>query len=146
MLDFHPLITAWFHSRFAVATRPQLEAWPAIRDRRDVLVSAPTGSGKTLAAFLICLDRLVTASQEGELDDGVDVVYVSPLKALSNDIGKNLETPLAELETLAAERGCRHRVFGPRFAPVIRRPGSVSGWCGARRTSWSPRRSRCSSS
>ncbi|MEE2792176.1 MAG: DEAD/DEAH box helicase, partial [Acidobacteriota bacterium] len=105
MLDFHPLISTWFCSRFAAPTPSQLEAWPLIRSGRNVLVSAPTGSGKTFAAFLICLDRLVTASMEGRLSDAVDVVYVSPLKALSNDIGKNLETPLSELEQLAAERG-----------------------------------------
>ena len=105
MLDFHPLISTWFHGRFSAATASQLKAWPLIRSGRNVLVSAPTGSGKTLAAFLICLARLVTARMEGRLDDIVDVVYVSPLKALSNDIGKNLETPLTELEILAAERG-----------------------------------------
>ena len=105
MQDFHPLIAEWFRGRFAAATSPQLEAWPRIRAGRDVLVSAPTGSGKTLAAFLICLDRLVVAGMDGRLDDHVEVVYVSPLKALSNDIGRNLETPLAELEALAADRG-----------------------------------------
>jgi ATP-dependent Lhr-like helicase len=105
MQDFHPLVAEWFRGRFAAATVPQREAWPRIRAGRDVLVSAPTGSGKTLAAFLICLDRLVTVAMNGRLDDRIDVVYVSPLKALSNDIGKNLETPLAELESLAADRG-----------------------------------------
>ena len=105
MQDFHPLIAEWFRGRFARPTECQLEAWPRIRAGRDVLVSAPTGSGKTLAAFLICLDRLVAAGIDGPLDDRIDVVYVSPLKALSNDIGKNLETPLAELESLAADRG-----------------------------------------
>jgi ATP-dependent Lhr-like helicase len=94
MQDFHPLIAEWFRGRFARPTACQLEAWPRIRAGRDVLVSAPTGSGKTLAAFLICLDRLVAVGMDGRLDDRIDVVYVSPLKALSNDIGKNLETPL----------------------------------------------------
>ncbi len=123
MLDFHPLTAEWFRGRFAAATAPQLEAWPAIRAGRDVLVSAPTGSGKTLAAFLICLDRLVTAGLAGRLDDRVEVVYVSPLKALSNDIGRNLETPLAELEQLAFERGMP--------APGIRtavRTGDTPAW------------------
>ena len=105
MQDFHPLIAEWFRGRFARPTPPQLGAWPPIRAGRDVLVSAPTGSGKTLAAFLICLDRLVTAGMDGPLEDRINVVYVSPLKALSNDIGKNLETPLAEVESLAADRG-----------------------------------------
>ena len=105
MQDFHPLVEEWFRRRFAGATTPQQEAWVRIRAGLDVLVSAPTGSGKTLAAFLICLDRLVTAGLEGRLEDQIEVVYVSPLKALSNDIGRNLETPLRELEQLAAERG-----------------------------------------
>ena len=123
MQDFHPLTAEWFRGRFAAATAPQLEAWPAIRAGRDVLVSAPTGSGKTLAAFLICLDRLVAAGLAGRLDDRVEVVYVSPLKALSNDIGRNLETPLAELEQLAFERGLP--------APGIRtavRTGDTPAW------------------
>ena len=123
MQDFHPLTAEWFRGRFAAATAPQLRAWPAIRAGRDVLVSAPTGSGKTLAAFLICLDRLVSAGLAGRLDDRVEVVYVSPLKALSNDIGRNLETPLAELEQLAFERGMP--------APGIRtavRTGDTPAW------------------
>ena len=123
MQDFHPLTAAWFRGRFPAATTPQREAWPAIRAGRDVLVSAPTGSGKTLAAFLICLDRLVAAGLAGRLDDRVDVVYVSPLKALSNDVGRNLETPLAEIERLAFERGLA--------APGVRtavRTGDTPAW------------------
>ena len=127
MQDFHPLIAEWFRGRFAQPTACQLEAWPRIRAGRDVLVSAPTGSGKTLAAFLICLDRLVTAGIDGPLDDCIDVVYVSPLKALSNDIAKNLETPLAEIESLAVDRGLP--------APGIRtavRTGDTPAWERAR--------------
>ena len=105
MHAFHPLIADWFEGRFGAATPSQLEAWPRIAAGDDVLVSAPTGSGKTLAAFLICLDRLVETGLAGALTDQVDVVYVSPLKALSNDVGRKFETPLAELEALAAERG-----------------------------------------
>ena len=123
MQDFHPLIAEWFRGRFARPTAPQLEAWPQIRAGRDVLVSAPTGSGKTLAAFLICLDRLVTAGMDRPLDDRISVVYVSPLKALSNDIGKNLETPLAEIESLATARGLP--------APAVRtavRTGDTPAW------------------
>ena len=123
MQDFHSLIAEWFRGRFARPTACQLEAWPRIRAGRDVLVSAPTGSGKTLAAFLICLDRLVAVGMDGRLDDRIDVVYVSPLKALSNDIGKNLETPLAEIEALAADRGLP--------APGIRtavRTGDTPAW------------------
>ena len=91
--------------RFAAPTEPQRLAWQAIRAGRDVLITAPTGSGKTLAAFLICLDDLITRSLAGDLDDGVDVVYVSPLKALSTDVRKNLEAPLAELGELAIRHG-----------------------------------------
>jgi ATP-dependent Lhr-like helicase len=105
MHAFHPLIVDWFQGRFGAATPAQREAWPRIAAGDDVLVSAPTGSGKTLAAFLICLDRLVAAGLAGQLRDQVDVIYVSPLKALSNDVGRNLDTPLAELEAMAAERG-----------------------------------------
>ena len=91
--------------RFDCATEPQLLGWPEIRAGRNVLISAPTGSGKTLAAFLICLDRLVRAARQGELPNATEVVYVSPLKALSNDIHKNLEIPLAEIAELAAKQG-----------------------------------------
>ena len=102
---FDPLVAEWFSARFAAATEPQILGWPEIRAGRDVLISAPTGSGKTLAAFLICLDRLVRAARAGELADETEVVYVSPLKALSNDIHKNLEIPLAEISELAARQG-----------------------------------------
>ena len=123
MQDFHPLIAEWFRGRFARPTACQLEAWPRIRAGCDVLVSAPTGSGKTLAAFLICLDRLVAIGMDGRLDDRIDVVYVSPLKALSNDIRKNLETPLSEIEELATDRGLA--------APGVRtavRTGDTPAW------------------
>ena len=106
MQGFHSLTAAWFARRFGSATEPQSRAWPEIRAGRDVLVSAPTGSGKTLAAFLICVDRLVARGVDtGTLDDQTEVVYVSPLKALSTDIHKNLESPLADLAALAAEQG-----------------------------------------
>ena len=82
-------------------TEPQLSGWAEIADGRDVLISAPTGSGKTLAAFLICIDRLVRAARDGAFPDETQVVYVSPLKALSNDVQRNLETPLAEIAALA---------------------------------------------
>src|SRR2546427_11197519 len=93
------------HPRSCVPTEPQLRGWPEIREGRDVLISAPTGSGKTLAAFLICIDSLVRRARLGPLPDQTEVVYVSPLKALSNDIHKNLEIPLAEIRALAEARG-----------------------------------------
>jgi len=102
---FDGLIAEWFAGRFARPTEPQVHGWPEIRSGRDVLISAPTGSGKTLAAFLICLDGLVREARSGALPDRTDVVYVSPLKALSNDIRKNLEVPLAEISERAASQG-----------------------------------------
>jgi ATP-dependent Lhr-like helicase len=102
---FHPVVETWFRRRFAAPTAAQTGAWPIIAAGRDVLITAPTGSGKTLAAFLACLDRLVRRSIEGGLEDRTYVLYVSPLKALSNDVRRNLEEPLAELETVAQELG-----------------------------------------
>src|SRR5215471_10603942 len=104
-VSFDPLVQEWFSQRFAQATEPQVQGWPEIRAGRDVLISAPTGSGKTLAAFLLCLDDLVRAARSGVLTDQIDTIYVSPLKALSNDVQKNLEAPLAEISALAVERG-----------------------------------------
>ncbi len=102
---FHPLIAQWFAEKFGQPTEPQQLGWPAILEGRNTLIAAPTGSGKTLAAFLVCLDRLLRAGLDGRLAEGTQVVYVSPLKALSNDIHRNLETPLAELQALAAREG-----------------------------------------
>ena len=102
---FDPLVAEWFASRFGGPTEPQLQGWPLIREGRDVLISAPTGSGKTLAAFLVCIDALVKRARLGPLPDLTEIVYVSPLKALSNDVHKNLEIPLAEIAALAKERG-----------------------------------------
>ncbi len=103
--DFHPLLRAWFESRAWSPTQPQIEGWPLIRSGSDVLISAPTGSGKTLAAFSICLDRLLEQAQRSTLSGQTFVVYVSPLKALTNDIRKNLEIPLGEIFELAQRRG-----------------------------------------
>ncbi len=103
--EFDPLVAEWFRTRFGTPTEPQIQGWPEIRAGHDVLISAPTGSGKTLAAFLICLDHLVRAARAGELSNETEVVYVSPLKALSNDVHKNLEVPLAEIAELAARLG-----------------------------------------
>src|SRR2546425_504387 len=101
----HPLVRDWFVSRFGTPTEPQQEGWPHILARQTALICAPTGSGKTLAAFLICIDRLVRKALGGELTDRTEVLYVSPLKALSNDIQKNLEIPLGEILLLAGQRG-----------------------------------------
>jgi len=101
----HPVVRDWFETRFGPATEPQQRAWPAIRSGEHVLISAPTGSGKTLAAFLICIDDLIRAGLDGSLPETTQVLYVSPLKALSNDIHKNLDVPLSGIAVLAAERG-----------------------------------------
>ncbi|HXH05537.1 MAG TPA: DEAD/DEAH box helicase, partial [Vicinamibacterales bacterium] len=120
---FHPLVDAWFRERVGTPTAAQARAWPEIAAGRDVLVSAPTGSGKTLAAFLFCIDRLVRAAAGGELTDRTEVVYVSPLKALSNDIHKNLEVPLAEIAARAAAAGL---TLPPVRAAV--RTGDTTAW------------------
>src|SRR6478736_4067071 len=101
----HPLVAEWFVSRFGTATEPQEQGWPHILAGRTTLISAPTGSGKTLAAFLACIDRLVRKALAGDLSDRTEVLYVSPLKALGNDIQKNLEMPLGEILSKAAARG-----------------------------------------
>jgi len=92
---FHPAVANWFRRTYAVPTEPQERAWPLIQSGQHVLIAAPTGSGKTLAAFLATIDALVRLGVRGQLRDETCVVYVSPLKALSNDILKNLEEPLA---------------------------------------------------
>src|SRR5467141_2205568 len=101
----HPLVRQWFVERFGTPTEPQEKGWPHILAGRTTLISAPTGSGKTLAAFLACIDRLVRKALAGELQDRTEVLYVSPLKALGNDIQKNLEIPLGEILQMAGERG-----------------------------------------
>ncbi len=101
----HPLVREWFVSKFGTPTEPQEQGWPHILAGRTTLISAPTGSGKTFAAFLACIDRLVRKALSGELEDRTEVLYVSPLKALGNDIQKNLEAPLGEILQLAGRRG-----------------------------------------
>src|SRR5690349_11811771 len=101
----HPVVQEWFVQKFGTPTEPQQQGWPYILAGRTTLISAPTGSGKTLAAFLICIDTLVRTALAGNLADRTEILYVSPLKALGNDIQKNLETPLGEIMTLAGEKG-----------------------------------------
>src|SRR6187200_2847311 len=102
---FHPAVRAWFDAAFAAPTAAQIDAWPAIASGRHALIAAPTGSGKTLAAFLAAIDSLVREGVAGQLDDVTRVVYVSPLKALSNDIQRNLEQPLAGVSAEMIEAG-----------------------------------------
>ena len=104
LFSFHPAVAAWFERNFAQATSAQAQAWPAIQAGTDVLISSPTGSGKTLAAFLAAIDSLVRQGLADGLEEATQVVYVSPLKALSNDIERNLEAPLAGIrEALRAQ-------------------------------------------
>ena len=101
----HPLVREWFINKFGTPTEPQELGWPQILARKDTLICAPTGSGKTLAAFLACIDMLVRKAVAGDLRDQTEVLYVSPLKALGNDIQKNLDAPLGEILELARQRG-----------------------------------------
>ncbi|WP_263383234.1 DEAD/DEAH box helicase [Granulicella arctica] len=101
----HPVTAEWFVTKFGTPTEPQTHGWPSILAGEATLISAPTGSGKTLAAFLVCIDKLLRQSIDGSLSPTTQVVYISPLKALSNDVQKNLDGPLAEIQQLALERG-----------------------------------------
>jgi len=102
---FHPAVAEWFDRSFAAPTAAQAEAWPAIQSGRHTLIAAPTGSGKTLAAFLAAIDTLVRQALDGGLEDETQIVYVSPLKALSNDIQRNLEAPLAGIREELRRQG-----------------------------------------
>ena len=105
--DFHPIVREWFLQEVGQPSAPQLKGWPVIRSGKNVLISAPTGSGKTLTAFLACLDELFRAAVAGTLEDQTTVLYVSPLKALGNDVQKNLLQPLERLEARAREKGVK---------------------------------------
>ncbi len=105
LATFHPAVAAWFTRTFDAPTLAQEQAWPAIQAGNDVLVAAPTGSGKTLAAFLGAIDQLVKEGAAGALPQETRVLYVSPLKALSNDIHRNLDAPLKGIREVLAELG-----------------------------------------
>ena len=113
---FHPLVQRWFTTALGQPTATQLSGWASIRDGRNTLIAAPTGSGKTLAAFLSAIDELTCESLDAPLPDEVRVVYVSPLKALSADIHKNLGEPLTGIATLAHEAG----IGVPRITAAVR--------------------------
>ena len=102
---FHPAVAAWFAGRFAAPTAAQAQAWPSIKAGRPTLIAAPTGSGKTLAAFLAAIDELLRDGLDGRLADETRIVYVSPLKALSNDMKLNLEAPLAGIRAALRAQG-----------------------------------------
>ena len=105
LASFHPIIRAWFAERLGEPSPPQRQGWPLIRNHQSVLVAAPTGSGKTLAAFLACLDELFKDALEGKLKDETRLLYVSPLKALGNDVQQNLLRPLEEIYERARAQG-----------------------------------------
>jgi len=100
----HPLVREWFIEKFGSPTEPQIQGWPSILAGKTTLISAPTGSGKTFAAFLTCIDHLVRKALDHQLTDQTEVLYISPLKALSNDIQKNLMGPLHEITALAKKQ------------------------------------------
>ncbi len=103
---FHPVVAEWFRRTYpAGPTEAQRLGWQAVAAGRDTLIAAPTGSGKTLAAFLVAIDRCYRATASGEPRRGTDVVYVSPLRALTVDVAQNLERPLAEMAEVAKEMG-----------------------------------------
>ncbi len=105
LAGFHPAVATWFDRTFGEPTPPQVEGWPAIREGKHTLIASPTGSGKTLAAFLCAIDDLVRQGLEDGLPERVQVLYVSPLKALSNDIERNLQTPLEGIRGTLEEMG-----------------------------------------
>ncbi len=105
LAPFHPLVQRWFTERLGEPSEPQVRGWPEILRGRDVLIAAPTGSGKTLSAFLACVDGLMRDALQGGLTDQTRILYVSPLKALGNDVQKNLLQPLAQLRELALAQG-----------------------------------------
>ncbi len=114
--DFHPAVSRWFSDRLGEPTAAQRRGWDAIRAGRDALIAAPTGSGKTLAAFLISIDQLLRESLSGTLPEETRVLYVSPLKALSADIHRNLAEPRREIRRIAEEMG----LGSPRITAAVR--------------------------
>jgi ATP-dependent Lhr-like helicase len=120
MEHFHPLVQRWFRTRLGEPSLPQRQGWPLIAAGGNVLIAAPTGSGKTLAAFLSTLDGLFRRALEGSLEERTYAVYVSPLKALGNDVQKNLLAPLAELWALARAEG-----LSPAEVRVLVRTGDT---------------------
>ncbi|MCG8334733.1 MAG: DEAD/DEAH box helicase, partial [Proteobacteria bacterium] len=102
---FHPVIKEWFINNIGIPSPPQVEGWPKINEGRNVLISAPTGTGKTLAAFLESINRLYIMGTEQNLPEGVFILYVSPLKALNNDIYKNLDIPFEGIKELCHNKG-----------------------------------------
>lgn len=113
---FHPALSTWFEQRFGEPTEPQKKGWPAIKKGDHVLIASPTGSGKTLAAFLCAIDRLVQQGIQGHLSNTTQVLYLSPLKALANDVRKNLLEPLQQIREVAGQM----QLEIPKIRPLVR--------------------------
>ena len=105
----HPLVQKWFFAKFKTFSLPQLFGVMEIHSRKNILVSAPTGATKTLTGFLSILNELIDCADKGILEDKIYAVYISPLKALNNDIEKNLKEPLQQIEEIAGKRVGIHR-------------------------------------
>ncbi len=142
---FHPAVARWFDGAFPGPTAAQAAAQPAIMAGRNTLVAAPTGSGKTLTAFLAAIDALVREglARGGELPDQTSVLYVSPLKALSNDIHLNMEAPLAGIRDALAQLGLPDVEIRAAVRTGDTPQAERARHARNRRTSWSPRPSRC---
>ena len=125
---FHPSVVAWFERTFRAPTAAQRQAWPAIKAGRNALIAAPTGSGKTFAAFMAAIDDLLRQGLNGGLPDETQVVYVSPLKALSNDIQKNLEVPLSGIRAALREQRLPELISAPVSGLAIHRQESAKSW------------------
>src|SRR5258705_7692034 len=119
---FHPAVQQWFTKELGEPTAAQLRGWESIGQGRHTLIAAPTGSGKTLAAFLTALDDLTQEGLRGPLPDAVRVLYISPLKALSADIHKNLAEPRRGIRELAEARG----LGAPRITAAVRTGDTTS--------------------
>ena len=122
-VPFHPAVSAWFHETFQSPTEPQVLGWPIIQKGSHVLIAAPTGSGKTLAAFLCAVNSLVLKSSRGPLPDSTEILYVSPLKALANDVQRNLLDPLEQIRETAA----RMQLELPEIRPLVRTGDTLAG-------------------
>jgi len=140
---FHSAVDAWFRAEFAAPTPAQSQAWPRLKAGRNVLIATPTGSGKTLAAFLAAIDDRVHHGVDAPLPDETFVVYVWPLKALSNDIRKNLAAPLDGIREALKAQACRISRSARWCAPATRRSPSAPACATGRPTSSSPHPSRC---
>ena len=131
---FHPIVRKWFKETFSKPSDPQRQGWPAIASGEHTLILAPTGTGKTLAAFLWELNELISRGVKEPLPNAVHLLYISPLKALNNDIQRNLDRPLAELKQRFADEGRNFPRSGWRYGRVTHRSQRVRGCCASRRT------------